>query len=257
MRKVIDLECDLPPDENGTPRKLEAATHPPGYGDPERLPPLQGHGFSNYACIFTRRGDDATGRRPAIRPARLRLCQAARSTRPRSRPGHLDRSIHRFRAATAVRIGYCRSRSSRSNPRRKRNEPGVPLFQTAGQAASAPRLRSSPDSPLERARFEPSVPRERQTAFRATVDVEPGPSSPLTRPPYIPADRQKAIRWTSACRSIWPWYASRRRSARRKVTRSGRTPRFGTARRATSTGRRSLSDGRALEIGPDDQRTRI
>ncbi len=48
MRKVIDLECDLPPDENGNPRKLEAATHPPGYGDPERLPPLQGHGFSNY-----------------------------------------------------------------------------------------------------------------------------------------------------------------------------------------------------------------
>ena len=61
MRKVIDLECDLPPDENGNPRKLEAATHPPGYGDPERLPPLPGHGFSNYARIFTRRGDGATG----------------------------------------------------------------------------------------------------------------------------------------------------------------------------------------------------
>src|SRR6185312_184067 len=57
MRKVIDLECDLPPDENGNPRKLEAATHPPGYGDPERLAPLDGHGFSNYARIFTRRGD--------------------------------------------------------------------------------------------------------------------------------------------------------------------------------------------------------
>jgi len=61
MRKVIDLECDLPPDENGNPRKLEAATHPPGYGDPERLPPLQGHGFSNYAHIFTRRGDSRAG----------------------------------------------------------------------------------------------------------------------------------------------------------------------------------------------------
>src|SRR5882672_3681185 len=61
MRKVIDLECDLPPDENGNPRKLEAATHPPGYGDPERLPPLEGHGFSNYAHIFTRRGDGAAG----------------------------------------------------------------------------------------------------------------------------------------------------------------------------------------------------
>ena len=30
--KVIDLECDLPPVENGNPRKLEAATHPPRYG---------------------------------------------------------------------------------------------------------------------------------------------------------------------------------------------------------------------------------
>ena len=55
MRKVIDLECDLPPDEAGNPRKLEAATHPPGYGDPERLEPLPGHGFSNYRRIFTRR----------------------------------------------------------------------------------------------------------------------------------------------------------------------------------------------------------
>jgi hypothetical protein len=61
MRKVIDLECDLPPDENGNPLKFEAATHPPGYGDPERLPPLPGYGFSNYAHIFTRRGDGATG----------------------------------------------------------------------------------------------------------------------------------------------------------------------------------------------------
>jgi uncharacterized protein len=55
MRKVIDLECDLPPDENGNPRKLESATHPPGYGDPEKLPALPGHGFSNYQNIFTRR----------------------------------------------------------------------------------------------------------------------------------------------------------------------------------------------------------
>ena len=47
MRKVIDLECDLPPDEDGNPRKLESATHPPGYGDPEKLEPLDGHGFSN------------------------------------------------------------------------------------------------------------------------------------------------------------------------------------------------------------------
>jgi hypothetical protein len=57
MRKVIDLECDLPPDEAGNPRKLESATHPPGHGDPERLAPLPGHGFSNYQRIFTRRTD--------------------------------------------------------------------------------------------------------------------------------------------------------------------------------------------------------
>ena len=57
MRRVIDLECDLPPDENGKPRKMDEATHPPGYGDPDRLPPLPGHGFSNYERIFTRRSD--------------------------------------------------------------------------------------------------------------------------------------------------------------------------------------------------------
>ena len=60
MRKVIDLECDLPPDEAGNPRKLELATHPPGYGDPERLDPLPGHGFSNYQRIFTRRTEGGT-----------------------------------------------------------------------------------------------------------------------------------------------------------------------------------------------------
>ena len=59
MRKVIDLECDLPPDENGKPRKQEGAAHPPGYGDPERLEPLPGHGFSNYQRIFSRRGEGA------------------------------------------------------------------------------------------------------------------------------------------------------------------------------------------------------
>jgi uncharacterized protein len=64
MRKVIDLECDLPPDENGSPRKLEAATHPPGYGDPERLEPLPGHGFSNYERIFTSRTDGGPAPEP-------------------------------------------------------------------------------------------------------------------------------------------------------------------------------------------------
>ena len=64
MRKIIDLECDLPPDENGKPRKLEAATHPPGYGDPERLEPLRGHGFSNYEQIFTSRTDGGPAPEP-------------------------------------------------------------------------------------------------------------------------------------------------------------------------------------------------
>ena len=64
MRKVIDLECDLPPDENGQPRKLESATHPPGYGDPEKLAPLDGHGFSNYERIFTRRTDGGAAAAP-------------------------------------------------------------------------------------------------------------------------------------------------------------------------------------------------
>ncbi|HJZ18125.1 MAG TPA: hypothetical protein VJ251_22225, partial [Stellaceae bacterium] len=58
------LECDLPPDENGNPRKLEAATHPPGYGDPERLEPLPGHGFSNYERIFTRRAEGGSSPEP-------------------------------------------------------------------------------------------------------------------------------------------------------------------------------------------------
>ncbi len=62
MRRVIDLECDLPNDENGNPRKFTTATRPPGFGDPERLPPLPGHGFANYQRIFTRRsGSDESG----------------------------------------------------------------------------------------------------------------------------------------------------------------------------------------------------
>lgn len=61
MRKVIDLECDLPNDEDGNPRKFTTATRPPGFGDPERLAALPGHGFANYQRIFTRRsGSDET-----------------------------------------------------------------------------------------------------------------------------------------------------------------------------------------------------
>jgi len=46
VRKVIDLECLLPPDEQGKPRQYhEQASHRIGYGDPELLPPRPGYGF--------------------------------------------------------------------------------------------------------------------------------------------------------------------------------------------------------------------
>ncbi|HTR87409.1 MAG TPA: amidohydrolase family protein [Reyranella sp.] len=58
VRKVIDLECVLPPDEKGDPRQYnEAASHRLGYGDPELLPPLPGYGFDNYKNIFRKRTD--------------------------------------------------------------------------------------------------------------------------------------------------------------------------------------------------------
>ncbi len=65
MRKVIDLECDLPPDENGNPRKLKKRPRTRrDMATRSGLPPLPGHGFSNYERIFTRRtegGDAAAG----------------------------------------------------------------------------------------------------------------------------------------------------------------------------------------------------
>jgi predicted TIM-barrel fold metal-dependent hydrolase len=57
MRKVIDLECDLPPDENGNPRKIPGADNPPGHGAPEKLPSPPGYGFANYANIFRGRAE--------------------------------------------------------------------------------------------------------------------------------------------------------------------------------------------------------
>ena len=72
MRTVIDLECDLPPDEHGVPRVAPTLNHPPGYGDPERLPPLPGHGFDNYQGIFTGRpGADKPGMTVAAFVAQL------------------------------------------------------------------------------------------------------------------------------------------------------------------------------------------
>lgn len=55
MRKIFDMECDLPPDEDGRSRKFQTTNLMPGYGDPERLPPLQGYGFPNYDNIFKAR----------------------------------------------------------------------------------------------------------------------------------------------------------------------------------------------------------
>jgi len=60
VRKVIDLECLLPPDEQGKPRQYhEQASHRIGYGDPELLPERPGYGFANYKNIFRKRGDSA------------------------------------------------------------------------------------------------------------------------------------------------------------------------------------------------------
>jgi predicted TIM-barrel fold metal-dependent hydrolase len=56
VRKVIDLECLLPADEQGKPRQYhEQASHRIGYGDPELLEQRPGYGFANYQNIFRRR----------------------------------------------------------------------------------------------------------------------------------------------------------------------------------------------------------
>lgn len=62
VRKVIDLECLLPPDETGKPRQYhEQASHRIGYGDPELLPERPGYGFANYKNIFRKRVVGALG----------------------------------------------------------------------------------------------------------------------------------------------------------------------------------------------------
>lgn len=56
MRRVIDLECVLPPGENGVARQyFGAAGHRIGEGDPELPPPPAGYGCDNYRNIFTKR----------------------------------------------------------------------------------------------------------------------------------------------------------------------------------------------------------
>ena len=72
MRKIIDAECDLPPDETGKPRKFETTTLAPGYGDPELGEPLPGYGFDNYNLIFRGRAPQPEGAEPA-RPKGMSL----------------------------------------------------------------------------------------------------------------------------------------------------------------------------------------
>src|ERR1051325_4487572 len=75
MRRVIDLECVLPPDENGVVRQFfGAAGHRIGEGDPELLPPRPGYGFDNYRHIFTRR-EGGTRQPEAAKPAGKSLAQ--------------------------------------------------------------------------------------------------------------------------------------------------------------------------------------
>lgn len=61
MRKVIDLECYLPPDENGKTRNFVGSEHRQGFGDPELLPELPGYGFDNYVNIFKNRNKKEAG----------------------------------------------------------------------------------------------------------------------------------------------------------------------------------------------------
>src|SRR4029453_8475792 len=75
MARVIDLECVLPPDENGVARQFfGAAGHRIGEGDPELLPPLPDYGFENYRNIFTRR-EGGTRQPEAEKPAGKSLAQ--------------------------------------------------------------------------------------------------------------------------------------------------------------------------------------
>src|SRR6185436_8766637 len=75
MRRVIDLECVLPPDENGVARQyFGAAGHRIGEGDPELLPPRPGYGFDNYRNIFTRR-EGGTRQSEAAKPVGKSLAQ--------------------------------------------------------------------------------------------------------------------------------------------------------------------------------------
>lgn len=59
MRPVIDLECDLPADEEGNSRGVDGlAMTRPIQEAPGRLPPREGYGFENYSRIFTTKAQE-------------------------------------------------------------------------------------------------------------------------------------------------------------------------------------------------------
>lgn len=58
-RRVIDMECDLPPDEAGKPRAHANEPLRPGGDGPERMPAPEGYGFANYGTIFASRRNNA------------------------------------------------------------------------------------------------------------------------------------------------------------------------------------------------------
>jgi len=104
MRRVIDLECVLPPDENGVARQyFGAAGHRIGEGDPELLPALPGYGFENYRNIFTRREGRAS--QPDAKPGARQRSQCE--------PGG-DAAAGEFRAHLCCSSCYLAGTATRS-----------------------------------------------------------------------------------------------------------------------------------------------
>jgi hypothetical protein len=86
--KVIDLECDLQPDENGNPRNSRPQRKRPDAVilNGRRRP---GDGFSNYANIFIQRTDGATG--TETEPEKKSGMSIADSIKMRRRTAHAAR----------------------------------------------------------------------------------------------------------------------------------------------------------------------
>lgn len=62
MRRVIDMEADLPPAEDGTMRHTDPVVESSrARVGPERTPELAGYGFSNYDAIFPSKGAPSRG----------------------------------------------------------------------------------------------------------------------------------------------------------------------------------------------------